>query len=254
MKNNFKHWLNKSFAFSASKKGNISLGAAVGIGSFVFSFSAYHYFKAFNSSFGINDFLTSDLIRILNRLASDGLLLVAAALVFFLVASTPIIAPRFSDIVQSKRISNGAVLLISVLLALFLGWVWTTFIKNEILWPTPEDMGIFIAALSIVLISVFYRRKAIYSLFFFLPFAFAQRGYSDARLITKYPIKFTLEYKDGESVNEIKFDGKDHLFIDQSERFVHYKELWSGKVKRIDVNDIVSTSATSTPGMSKDQQ
>lgn len=169
MKNNFKHWLNKSFAFSASKKGSISLGAAVGIGSFVFSFSAYHYFKAFHSSFGINDFLTSDLIRILNRLASDGLLLVAAALVFFLVASTPIIAPRLYDIVQSKRISNGAVLLLSVLLALFLGWIWTTFIKNEILWPTTEDIGIFIAALSIVLVSVFYRRKAIYSLFFFLP-------------------------------------------------------------------------------------
>ena len=103
MKNNFKHWLNKSFAFSASKKGSISLGAAVGIGSFVFSFSAYHYFKAFNSSFGINDFLTSDLIRILNRLASDGLLLVAAALVFFLVASTPIIAPRLLRYCSIKK-------------------------------------------------------------------------------------------------------------------------------------------------------
>src|SRR5690606_9997912 len=174
--------------------------------------SAYHYFKTFYSSFGIHDFLTSDLIRILNKLASDGLILTAFALIIFLVVSMLIIAPRFYDIVQSKKISNGAVLALSLSLAIFLGWIWTTFIKNEILWPTRDDLGIYIVSLTIVIASVFFRRKAMYSLFFFLPFAFAQRGNSDALLIAKYPVTFKLEYKDGESINEIDFDGKHHLF------------------------------------------
>lgn len=243
MKKSIKEYLNQPFDLKREgTRGKLSLGITVGIGSFILPLSAYNYFEAFYFRFGIYDFLTSDVIRGLHRLASGGLFLGAVFFILFLIVSMPIISFNFYDFIfRNKTPSNKFMFGMAFIFGACLGLAWIYFVKNEFLLLSSKDWSTFVLIELIIIFSLFVKRECIYILFFFLPFAFSQRGQNDAVLIEKHPIKFVLEYREGEILKEIFFDGKTNLFIDQSETFLYYLETDSRKTKRIKVGDIVST-------------
>ncbi len=234
--------LNKPYAPKLETKSRFSIPLALAIGGVFLPLSAFNYFQAFYSSFGISDYNTSDVVRVMYRLASGGHFLLGFTLVMFWVAIIPIVSFHFySVVIERKAITNKVVLWITLILGLATGLFWIYFIKNELVWPNASDLGILFFIEFIVLITIFVRSELIYSLFFFLPFAFSQRGAVDAHLVVEKPAKFTIEYKDKDSLKTLVFDGVKNIYIDQSESILYYKEVASSKVKKIEVINVVST-------------
>ena len=243
MKNELKNKLDFPYNFNDPKRGKFSLALAVSLGTIILPLSAYQYFNSFNEVFGIHDFLASDLVRVLHRLASSGIYIGAAAIFLFLLISVPIVIFRLHDYIYKKdNPSNGFVGTISFIFGVALWLTWITFVKNEFVCPNANDMSILLLVEIVVFLTVFIRRWLFYSLFIFLPTMFSQRGAHDAKLVQKLPDTFKLEFTEGGLVKEVILDGTLNLFIDQSETTLYYKALKTGKVRRIKVADIVSTS------------
>ncbi|MEN5057850.1 hypothetical protein [Sphingobacterium kitahiroshimense] len=243
MTNKLNNQFRSPYKFNERKRGKFSLSIIVSLGTIILPLSAYLYFNAFNEEFGIHDFLASDLIRILYRLAYSGIYIGAAAMFLFLLFIIPIVAFRLHDFLSKKVApTNRFVGVISFVFGILLWLAWITFVKNEVLWPNASDLAVLILAELVIFLTVFVRREIFYSLFLFLPVIFSQRGRHDAELVQKIPYTFKLEYTAGEVVKEVVLDGKVNLYIDQSETVLYYKELKTGKLYRIAVADIVSTS------------
>lgn len=240
--NSFKSYLKQTYYVNQKASGNLSFLMVLGIGGICFPLSAFNYFKAFYTSFGILDNNQSDLVRVLYSVTSAGHFLLGLVSVFFLLAITPFVSFHFEAFITKKKdLSNGMVLIFTLILGLGIWLFLIFFAKNELTLPNSNDWKLIFLIEVLVLGSVFIKKQIIYSLFFFLPLAFSQRGNSDARLILKNPYGFTLEYKDADTVRQVVFDRYNNLYIDQSETILYYKEMTSGKVKRIKVADIVST-------------
>ena len=243
MENLLRSKLHSPYNFNDPKRSKFLLALAVSLGTILLPLSAYQYFKSFYESFGIHDFLASDLVRVLHRLASSGIYIGAAAIFLFLLFSAPIVIFRLHDYIYKKDApSNRFVGALSIIFGIALWLAWITFVKNEVVIPDANDMYIMLLAEIVIFLTVFVKRWLFYSLFFFLPTIFSQRGAYDAKLVQKTPDTFKLEYTEGELVKELVFDGETNLFIDQSEEILYYKVLENGKVYRIKVTDIVSTS------------
>jgi|GEM_PF-3175861 len=208
----------------------------------MFPLSAYHYFRAFNKEFGIHDFFASDLIRVQHRLGSSGIYIGAATMFLFLLFSVPIVLFRLHDFFNKKKPSNRFVGLISIIFGVAVWLAWITFMKNNVACPNVNDLWMLITVELIIFFTVFVRRWLFYSLFIFLPTLFSQRGMHDAKLVQKKSDTFKIEYTVGGLVKEVYLDGKINLFIDQSETVLYYKVLKTGKIRRIPVEDILSTS------------